>query len=108
MLDNNLTHRARLSLALPVDCRFRSSLPACICHSSLLNATTIIAFASKRLLSTLSWVDVVLLVVVVLLEVSLGTSGSGEIKLLTQSRRLSAVSKRNAPKLACSLARTLH
>ena len=54
----NLIHRARLSLDLPVDCRLRSSLSACVCHPSFLNATTIIAFASKRLLSTLHLITV--------------------------------------------------
>jgi len=107
-LTNNLTRRARLSLALPVDCGFRSSLSACVCHPPFLNATTTIAFASKRLLSALSQVDVVLLVVVVLLEVSLSTSDSGAIKLLTQSIRFSAVSGGDAPRLACSLVRSLH
>jgi len=72
----DLTHRPRLSLALAVDCRFLSSLSARVCHPSLLNAHTIIAFASKRLLSTPSWIEVVLLVVVVLLEVSLSASGN--------------------------------
>jgi hypothetical protein len=45
----------------------------------------------------------VLLLEVILLEVSLSAS-SGSNQLLTQRERFSAVSKRNVPKLACSLA----